>query len=89
MNEEYNKAIEGVKKSNSPDQAKAILNTIEREHQEVMDIIERDGGDLDEIIAKVRARTRQRQREIFEEIHKNSIEEAEIVSEREDELPDD
>ncbi len=84
LDEAYNSAIEGVKKSNKPEQTKAILSTIEREQQEVIDMIEREGGDLDEIIAKVRARTRQRQREIFEEIEKNTLEEAEIVSEREE-----
>ena len=39
------------------------------------------GGDLDEIIAKVRARTRERQKHIFEEIEKKGIQEAEIISE--------
>mmetsp|Transcript_4609 Transcript_4609/g.6770 ORF Transcript_4609/g.6770 Transcript_4609/m.6770 type:complete len:473 (-) Transcript_4609:11-1429(-) len=81
LNEAFDSAIKGVKKSNNPDQVKAILGTIEREQQEVIDMIEREGGDLDEIIAKVRTRTRQRQREIFEEVENDSIQEAEIVSE--------
>lgn len=70
--------LQAVKKSNTPEQADAILSTIEREKQEVMDILVREGGDLDEIIAKVRKKTRQRQQEIIEKL--NEMKEAEIVS---------
>jgi len=80
----YDSMVESVKKSNTPEQVEAILGTIEREQQEVMEMIEREGGDLDEIIATVRARTRQRQMEILEGLEKHRIQDAEIISETKD-----
>jgi hypothetical protein len=38
----------------------------------VLEILEKDGGDLDEIIAQVRAKTRQRQMEILQQIKENN-----------------
>lgn len=89
----YNSMLESLKKSHTPEQVEAILGTIEREQQEVMEMIQRDGGDLDEIIATVRERTRQRQKQILEELDKyrnneDEMREAEIVSESQDKYPD-
>lgn len=48
-----------------------------------MDIMTTEGGDLDEAITRVRARTRQRQEEIMREAAE-TIQDAEIISERTD-----
>ncbi len=79
-NEMYHKAMESLRKTHSAEQVEAILDTIEKEQKEVMDIIEREGGDLDDVIASVRQKTIERQLEIIEK--GNNIQEAEILSER-------
>jgi hypothetical protein len=83
MDRLYEDMIESIRKSHSPEQVEAIIGTIEREQEEVLDIVEREGGDLDEIIARVRARTRQKQMEILKELEAADFEQAEIVSEEE------
>ena len=80
MDHAYATMMENITKSHTPEQVEAIMGTVEREQQEVLDMIDREGGDLDEIIAKVRARTRERQREILKELENNSMQEAEIIS---------
>eukprot|EP00568_Trieres_chinensis_P012539 CAMPEP_0183316424 /NCGR_PEP_ID=MMETSP0160_2-20130417/54925_1 /TAXON_ID=2839 ORGANISM="Odontella Sinensis, Strain Grunow 1884" /NCGR_SAMPLE_ID=MMETSP0160_2 /ASSEMBLY_ACC=CAM_ASM_000250 /LENGTH=152 /DNA_ID=CAMNT_0025482221 /DNA_START=18 /DNA_END=476 /DNA_ORIENTATION=- len=49
-----------------PREAEAILDLVRREREEVLDELKREGGDVDEIIAKVRRRTWEKQREIIE-----------------------
>ena len=78
-NEMYNNVLQSLRKTHSPEQVEAILDTIEQERREVMEIIERDGGDLDEVIASVRQKTIQKHLEILE---KGKIQDAEIISER-------
>lgn len=72
LDESYGNMINSIRKTHSPEQVEAILGTIEREQQEVLEILEKDGGDLDEIIAQVRAKTRQRQMEILQQIKENN-----------------
>ena len=74
--------MENIRHTHSPEQVEAIIGTVEREQQEVLDTIERDGGDLDEIIAKVRTKTRERQMEILQELESDSMQEAEIISDK-------
>lgn len=71
LDESYANMIDSIRKTHSPEQVEAILGTIEREQKEVLEILERDGGDLDEIIAQVRTKTRQRQMEILQQINVN------------------
>lgn len=71
LDESYGSMIDSIRKTHSPEQVEAILGTIEREQKEVLEILERDGGDLDEIIAQVRTKTRQRQMEILQQIDEN------------------
>ena len=47
----------------------------------VMDIMSTEGGGLEEVITRVRARTRAKQEEIYREA-KETIQDAEIISER-------
>mmetsp|Transcript_2898 Transcript_2898/g.3404 ORF Transcript_2898/g.3404 Transcript_2898/m.3404 type:complete len:474 (+) Transcript_2898:117-1538(+) len=82
MDGAYASMVESMKKAHTSEQVEAIMGTIEREQKEVLEILEKEGGDLDEVVAQVRAKTRQRQREILEELAGQSdIKEAEIVSE--------
>lgn len=78
FDETYSTMIDQIRANRTPEQVDAILGTVEREQQEILQIIDQDGGDLDEIIAKVRANTRLRQREILQQIASDNpcIEEA-------------
>lgn len=62
----FEERIEGLKKRHTMEEVNAILTTIRRERDEVMDIWNREGGDLDEIIARVRAKTRAIQVQLLE-----------------------
>ena len=77
----YEEMMASLSKTHSPEQVAAIQATVEREQQEVMDIMSMEGGDLDEIITRVRARTRAKQEEILREANE-TIQDAEIISER-------
>jgi len=83
MDRLFEDMIQSIRKSHSPEQVEAIIGTIEREKEVVLDIVEREGGDLDEIIARVRTKTRQRQREILKELEAAELDQAEIVKEKE------
>jgi len=61
----FEERIEGLKKHHTIEEVNAILTTIRREQDEVMDIWSREGGDLDEIIVRVRAKTRRIQMELL------------------------
>lgn len=61
----FEERIESLKKHHSMEEVNAILTTIRRERDEVMDIWNREGGDLDEIIGRVRAKTRRIQQELL------------------------
>mmetsp|Transcript_8251 Transcript_8251/g.12508 ORF Transcript_8251/g.12508 Transcript_8251/m.12508 type:complete len:466 (-) Transcript_8251:144-1541(-) len=80
MDRAYQEMVQSIRQTHSPEQVEAIIGTVEREQEEVLDMIEREGGDLDEIIAKVRTKTRERQREILKEMESTDIEDAQIVS---------
>uniref|UniRef100_A0A7S4I5P7 Uncharacterized protein n=1 Tax=Odontella aurita TaxID=265563 RepID=A0A7S4I5P7_9STRA len=81
----YDSMAGTLKDRHTPEEVEAIMATIERERQEVIDTLTREGGDIDEIIAKVRRRTRERQAELYQEINeemaKKGVQEGEIVSE--------
>jgi hypothetical protein len=79
----YEEMMASLSKTHTPEQVAAIKATVEREQQEVMDIMATEGGDLDEVIARVRARTRQKQEEIMKEAAE-TIQDAEIISETTD-----
>ena len=77
----YEEMMASLSKTHTPEQVSAIQATVEREQQEVMDIMSTEGGDLEEVITRVRARTRAKQEEIYREA-KETIQDAEIISER-------
>lgn len=71
----FEERIESLKNHHTMEEVNAILTTIRRERDEVMDIFNREGGDLDEIIARVRAKTRQTQMEILAGLNKEEKQE--------------
>jgi hypothetical protein len=84
--EAFDRAVDQLKKNHTPEEVEAILNTIQRERKEVMDIMNEEGGDLDEIAQRVRERTLQTREMIHEEFRKemaekkdDSVVEAEVV----------
>ena len=79
----YEEMMASLSTTHTPEQVTAIQATVEREQQEVMDIMSTEGGDLEEVITRVRARTRAKQEEIYREA-KETIQDAEIISERTD-----
>ena len=53
----YDKQVEELRKKYSKEEVDAILWNNKREQKEVMEIMNKEGGDLDEVIARVRAKT--------------------------------
>ena len=53
----YDEMVVSLKKNHSKEEVEAILNTIEREREEVVDMMKTQGGELDDVISKVRRRT--------------------------------
>ena len=77
----YDDMMVSLRRTHSPEEVDAIRATVEREQQEVIDIFTTEGGDLSEVIARVRGRTRARQMEILKEAETAIvIEDAEVVS---------
>lgn len=80
MDNMYDEIVSNFKKHHSKEEVEALLATVQREKQEVMDIINREGGDLDEVIARVRQRTREEQQRIISQVMEgSSLQEAETV----------
>jgi hypothetical protein len=89
--EAFDRAVDQLKQNHSPEEVEAILNTIQRERKEVLEIMDKEGGDLDEVAERVRSRTIQIREMIHEEYRmgqtqqdgKDSVVEAEVINERE------
>lgn len=55
--EAYDMALGKLKERHSPEEFDAIMKTVERERKEVLEIMDKEGGDLDETIKRVRLKT--------------------------------
>ena len=84
--EAFDRAVDQLKENHTEEEVNAILNTVQRERKEVLEILDKEGGDLDEVAERVRARTMQVRETIHEEYRKEhankedpSITDAEIV----------
>lgn len=53
-NDEYDMHVRKLKESHSKEEFSGIMGMIKRERQEVMDIMNREGGDLEDVIKRVR-----------------------------------
>jgi hypothetical protein len=90
--ESFDRAVEQLRKNHTKEEVDAILNTIQEERKEVLDILDKEGGDLDEVAQRVRKRTMEIRELIHEEYRQgqssesrdsdSSISEAEIVREK-------
>jgi hypothetical protein len=54
---EYERHVERLKQTHTKEEVKAILKTVRRERDEVISILEKEGGDLNEVAARVRGKT--------------------------------
>jgi hypothetical protein len=83
--EAFDRAVDQLKKNHSEEEVEAIINTIQRERREVLEILDKEGGDLDEVAERVRNRTLQIRDMIHEEYRQETDDfntvEAEIVGE--------
>ena len=84
--EVFDRAVDQLKENHTEEEVNAILNTVQRERKEVLEIMDKEGGDLDEVAERVRARTLQVREMIHEEYRKDatnkedsSIIDAEVV----------
>ena len=92
LDAEYQKIVASLHEHHSPQEVDAILGTVAREQAEVLEIWEKEGGDIDAIIERVRRRTYEEKDRILKEIEtemmgreKGTVEEGEIVSSNDDE----
>lgn len=72
--EAFDRAVDQLKQNHSEEEVNAILNTIQRERKEVLEIMDKEGGDLDEVAERVRARTLQVREMIHDEYRKEAAE---------------
>ena len=88
IDKEYQEIIMSLRKHHTPEEVDAILATVEREREEVIKIMETEGGDMDEAIERVRRKTYDEKERIMKEIEEemrkgqltSNIAEGEIVS---------
>lgn len=70
--EAFDRAIEKLKKNHSKEEIEAIVDTVQRERGEAIEIMEKEGGDMDEVIQRVRQRTLEIRELIHEEYRKGN-----------------
>jgi hypothetical protein len=68
--EAYDIALENLRKRYSRQEVDAILQTVARERDEVLDIMDKEGGDMDEIMERVRLKTLQMREMIRDQVLK-------------------
>jgi hypothetical protein len=68
IDKEYQEIIMSLRKHHTPEEVDAILATVEREREEVIKIMETEGGDMDEAIERVRRKTYDEKERIMKEI---------------------
>lgn len=71
--EAYDKALETLKQRYSKEEVDAILSTIKEERQEVLEIMDKEGGDLDEIIGRVRRKTMEIREMVHDQYRKGQL----------------
>lgn len=65
--EAFDRAVEQLQKNHTTEEVDAILNTIQEERNEVLDVLDKEGGDLEEVAARVRRKTMEIREMIHEE----------------------
>jgi len=74
--EAFDRAVDQLKENHTTDEVNAILNTVQRERKEVLEIMDKEGGDLDEVAERVRARTLEVREMIHQEYRKDASNDA-------------
>ena len=84
--EAFDRAVDQLRENHTEEEVNAILNTVQRERKEVLEIMDKEGGDLTDVAERVRTRTLQVREMIHEEYRKGisneddpSIIDAEVV----------
>lgn len=74
--EAFDRAVDQLKENHTPEEVEAILNTVQRERKEVLEVMDKEGGDMDEVVNRVRERTLQIREMVHEEYREglNNIE---------------
>jgi hypothetical protein len=68
IDSEYQEIIASLRENHTPEEVDAILATVERERDEVIKIMETEGGDMDDVIKAVRRKTYEEKNRILDEI---------------------
>jgi hypothetical protein len=68
LDKAFQEIVSSLREKHSPEEVDAILATVERERREVAEILEKEGGDLDDVIARVRRRTYEEKEKLMKEI---------------------
>ena len=71
VQEAFDRAVEQLEKNHTKEEVDAIMGTIRRERKEAMEILEKEGGDLSEILERVRRRTLDVKEQIIEDYRKH------------------
>lgn len=66
IQDSINEAMAKMKKFYATEEVSAIQTTVQREKEEVLEILQKEGGDLDEVIKRVRTKTLNTQKALFE-----------------------
>jgi hypothetical protein len=64
----FQEIVTSLRKNHTPQEVDAILATVDREREEVIKIMETEGGDLDDVIAAVRRKTYDEKIRMLQEI---------------------
>jgi hypothetical protein len=68
LDREFQEIVSSLREKHSPEEVDAILGTVERERKEVIEILEKEGGDIDDVIERVRRRTYEEKEKLMREI---------------------
>lgn len=87
IDSEYQEIISSLRENHSPEEVDAILATVDREREEVIKIMETEGGDMDDVIHVVRRKTYLDKNRILGEIEKEMMGQTKGTAEEEIVLP--
>ena len=68
MNAVLDDMVRSMRAQHGKEETEAIMSTIRSERDQVLDILNREGGDVDEVIARVRAQTRAKQEQTIQKL---------------------
>ena len=68
LDKEFQNIVSSLHEKHSKEEVDAILATVERERKEVAEILEKEGGDIDDVIERVRRKTYEEKEKLMSEI---------------------